>query len=108
MTPKELSTEPTHFSILFIAVVLGATVLLLFLLLFGVAWKQGIVVSEIGHYNVISSVFQLLKRCRKLLANNRITELMNQHNKIQIFTIFYVLLFVTLIVQFITVYCFKG
>ncbi|KAL4219870.1 hypothetical protein ACF0H5_020281 [Mactra antiquata] len=51
-TPNELRTEPTHFSILFISVVLGATILLLFLLLFGLAWKQGIPGGDIQRFRI--------------------------------------------------------
>ncbi|KAH3814736.1 uncharacterized protein LOC127833862 [Dreissena polymorpha] len=45
-------THPAHFSILFIAVVAGAVVLLLFLLCFGVAWEQGIPAGKFQRFRV--------------------------------------------------------
>lgn len=40
-TQESSDAAPMHFSILFIAVVLGVVILLVLLLIFGVAWKQG-------------------------------------------------------------------
>ena len=40
-TDESSYTAPIHFSILFVAVVFGAIFLLVLLLIFGVAWKQG-------------------------------------------------------------------
>lgn len=45
-------TAPMHFSILFIAVVLGVIILLVLLLIFGVAWKQGIPEGDIQRFRL--------------------------------------------------------
>lgn len=46
------NSTPRHFSILFISVVVGAVVLLLLLLVFGVAWKQGIPEGQIERFRL--------------------------------------------------------
>ncbi|XP_053403345.1 uncharacterized protein LOC123555179 isoform X2 [Mercenaria mercenaria] len=51
-TEKPSYTAPIHFSILFIAVVFGAIVLLVLLLIFGVAWKQGIPEGDIQRFRI--------------------------------------------------------
>jgi len=38
---EQMDRQPAHFSTLFVAIVLGVVILLLLLLIFGVAWKQG-------------------------------------------------------------------
>ncbi|XP_060585088.1 uncharacterized protein LOC132741026 [Ruditapes philippinarum] len=45
-------TAPIHFSILFVAVVFGAIFLLVLLLIFGVAWKQGIPEGDIQRFRI--------------------------------------------------------